>query len=203
MNDNAKTLETYEHNASAYIDGTRQVVAGDNKDWLDRTTGYLPPSSTILELGSGFGRDATYLENLGYGVICSDAVPRFVTSLRESGHNTQQINVLKDKFGGPYNLVLANMVLLHFDTEEVNRILNRVRTALTPQGVFSFSVRRGKGTEWSNDKLGAPRYYKYWSHSELWELMDSNDFDVVDMRNGDSTNLDKIYVIAKLALQSA
>jgi len=202
INDNAKTLEAYEQNADAYINGTRQVVTGDNKDWLDRVSGYLPTGATVLELGSGFGRDATYLEELGYDVVCSDAVPHFVTHLRKHGHHTQQINILKDSIGGPYNLILANMVLLHFDVEEVGTILGQVRTSLKPQGIFAFSVRRGEGTEWSSDKLGAPRFYKYWSHDELQRLMDTNGFGVTDMRDGDSTNLDKIYVIAKLVVQS-
>ena len=197
MNNNAITLASYQEKADEYVKGTRQIVTGDNKDWLDRMANLLKRDAEVLELGSGFGRDATYLESLGYKVICSDAVSSFIEHLRKGGHVTKFINVLEDSLEGPYDAILANMVFLHFDTNELVDILANVHNALKPSGLLAFSVRRGEGSEWSNDKLGAPRYYKYWSHEDLKGQIATAKFDLIDVRYGDSTNPDKIYVVAR------
>lgn len=147
MNNNAITLTSYEQRAEEYISGTRQIVTGDNKDWLDRFSGPLPQNANILELGSSFGRDATYLEERGYKVVCSDAVPSFINYLETAGHTTKFIDVLKDSLEGTYDAVLANMVFLHFDAKELALVLGKVKAALKPGGVLAFSVRRGEGSE--------------------------------------------------------
>lgn len=195
--DNSATLNTYEEHSQLYRESTRQVVSGDNKEWLDRVLDYLPQKAAILELGSATGRDATYLEQHGYDIMCSDAVHSFVKQLHADGHSARYIDALKDPLVGSYDLVLANMVFLHFTEPELVATLLKIRSIIKPAGLLAFSVREGTGEEWSNDKLHAPRFYKYWSQAELKQLLLDNQFDVVDIRKGDSTNLDKIYVIAR------
>ena len=197
QSNNAITVDTYEKNVEAYIANTRRDVTGDNKDWLDRVADIVPAGGTILEIGCGTARDASYLEAKGYDVTCSDAAHGFVKLLQGGGHRAKLLNALTDNFDGTYNAILANMVFLHFTVEELVRTLGKVRTSLQPGGILAFSVRRGEGSEWATDKLGAPRYYTYWSHEDLHKLLADTQFKIHDLRDGDSTNPDKIYVIAQ------
>jgi len=73
----------------------------------------LVGDGTVLELGSGPGWDAMYLESRGPRVLPSDGAPAFVQMLQAAGHQTRLLDVRVDDFGGPYAAVLADAVLLH------------------------------------------------------------------------------------------
>src|SRR4051812_14242475 len=95
-----------------YVEGTGQTVHGVVKAWIDRAIAGLPRDATIFEIGSAFGRDARYLTSSGYSVACSDAVPEFVDELRGRGFDARPFDIVRDAFDGPYDLILANAVLL-------------------------------------------------------------------------------------------
>lgn len=78
-----QTLASYEDNVVAYIEGTPQEVSGDVKKWIDETLNGLPVTSKILEVGSAFGRDASYIESKGCSVQRSDATIGFIDYLEK------------------------------------------------------------------------------------------------------------------------
>lgn len=63
--------------------------------------------------------------------------------------------------------MLANAVLLHFTADETRKVIQKVYSALNDNGVFAFSVKKGTGEVWSNEKLDAPRYFNYWDEADL------------------------------------
>jgi len=71
---NQKTIDTYKSKFNEYVQGTTKAVSGDAKKWIDDSLEGLDHSTTILELGSGFGRDADYISSCGYTVKCSDVL---------------------------------------------------------------------------------------------------------------------------------
>lgn len=164
MNDsNHQTIQSYEAHVQEYINGTPQDVSGIVKEWLDEAIAGLAKDAHILEFGSAFGRDAAYLQNLGYQVECTDATQAFVDLLKQKGFNARQLNAITDDLGGSYDLVLANAVLLHFTRDETKQVLQKVFAALNPGGTFAFTLKQGEGEKWSEDKLGAPRYFCFWA----------------------------------------
>jgi SAM-dependent methyltransferase len=164
---NAATLRTYQERAAAYVAGTTPAVSGPVRDWIDSTLAGLAPTARIFELGSAFGRDAAYIAARGFSVECSDAVPAFVDLLRASGVSARLFDVLADPLPGPYDLIFANAVLLHFTACEFDQVLGRLAGALAPGGRLAFSLKQGHGEEWSEAKLGAPRFFRYWQPDEL------------------------------------
>lgn len=195
---NGETLRSYAAHLQDYIDGTAQRLSGPSRDWVDRAVAGLPLSARLLELGSAFGRDATYLESLGYKVECSDAVEGFVALLRRKGFNARFLNLLTDDPGGPYDLILANAVFLHFTEEEFSGLLRRLAVALASGGRLAFSLKAGQGEGWSSAKLGAPRYFRYWTPESLEPLMARSglaDWSVWSVRT-ERAHADWLYVIA-------
>lgn len=178
LTSNAQTLYAYNHNVSSYIQGTPQEVSGSVQAWIDHTLTCIPFHATILEIGSAFGRDAAYIESKGHPVDRSDAADNFVNFLQEQGHNARHFNVLTDPLPVQYDLIFANAVFLHFKEEELHHVLNKVYNGLHPQGILSFSVKLGEGEEWTEEKVGAPRYFRYWQPQPLQDIVVQHGFEI-------------------------
>lgn len=173
---NKTTLSSYEAHTQDYIQNTPSEVSGGLKDWIDSALTGLPLNAKILEIGSGDGRDADYIESLGYDVECTDAAQAFVSILLEKGFNAHLHDAILDPITGSYDLVFANSVLHHFTHEEAILVTSKVLTALKPRGRFAFSLKRGRGEVWSTDKMNAPRYYHCWSRKEVEKLLRNTGF---------------------------
>ncbi len=187
--ENSKTLISYEHNVQAYVQGTPQTVDGPYKEWFDHFLSLIPKSGQILEIGSAFGRDADYIEFQGYTVERTDAARGFVKLQQSEGHEARILNAITDEILGPYDLILANAVFLHFTREQTTEVLHKCARALTSNGILAFSVKYGKGSEWKSAKLGAPKFYQYWMEDELTGLVESSGFSIDEVRriNGNKT----------------
>lgn len=176
------TLHSYESCINEYVANTpNEIISGDWKDWLDRTLSLLDPNAHIIEIGSGFGRDAQYIENRGFTVERTDAAAGFVNLLQQNGHSAHLFNILVDDFTSTYDLVFANAVFLHFTPQELQGVLAKINASLKDQGVLAFSLKKGEGEEWTTVKLGQPRYFCYWSRDRIQRLLESNGFAVVSI----------------------
>ncbi|WP_299039165.1 trans-aconitate 2-methyltransferase [uncultured Pseudokineococcus sp.] len=165
------TLESYQAAADVYRDQTPSpgpAVAG----FLDEVARRVG-SGSILEMGSGPGADATYLEARGPRVVRTDAVPAFVQMLRADGHQARVLDVRVDDLGGPYAGVLANAVLLHLTREEVADVLTRARDAVVDGGVLAITLKEGDGDAWTSAKLGLPRHFTYWREPQLRAVLEA------------------------------
>lgn len=196
---NQETISSYEAHVAEYIEGTPQEVTGDVKRWIDATLQDLPLDANILEFGSAFGRDAAYIEEKGYRIQRTDATQGFVDYLREHGHEAGQLNAITDELTDNYDLVFADAVLLHFTAKEVEVVLGKVLRSLSEGGRFSFSLKQGEGEEWSEAKLGAPRYFRYWQESEVIDLLKDVGYSDVDITDGSfgRSNAKWLHIIAK------
>ena len=180
--ENSKTLEAYESKFVEYVTVTIDTVQGSMKEWLDAAVKGLPFDAEILEIGSGSGRDAKYLQSQGYAVHCSDVPKGFLAILEAQGFDTQQLNIVTDEIKGSYDLVLANAVLLHFTDDDMHNVLRKIYASLHPNGRLAFSLMKGKGSRWTDNKIDAPRYFNYWEQDELEKLLRKIGFKNVDIQ---------------------
>lgn len=197
---NQKTLSAYESHIEEYINGTPQEVSGDVKNWINRTLDGLSIETRILEFGSAFGRDADYIEDLGYTVQRTDATVGFVEYLTKRGHEAEVLNIITDPLpGDSYDLIFADAVLLHLTTSELEAVVRKVRTALIDGGRFSFSLKSGIGEEWSDAKLGVPRYFRYWQQDDITEVLSKSGFSKIDVQEGSlgRNNAAWLHIIAQ------
>lgn len=199
---NERTLDSYNTHLQEYIDGTPHEVSSEFKLWIDKAINLLPSSSKVLEIGSAFGRDATYIESKGLSVARTDAAQSFVDYLNENGQSAKLFNVVTDDIEGSFSMIFANAVFLHLKPDELKQALAKVHGALDKGGILAFSVKRGNGSGWSDAKLGAPRFFQYWETASLLELLEDNKFNVVwssDETEGyrDSDPIKWIHIIAE------
>jgi SAM-dependent methyltransferase len=195
---NSETLRSYEARVAAYTNGTSHTVIGPAKDWIDANLSELGTDAKILEIGSAHGRDAAYFKEKGFSLECTDAVFGFVTQLRASGFQARVFNVLTDELAEKYDMIFANAVLLHFDRIEFNLVLKKLCSALEPGGRLAFSLKQGRGEGWSNEKIEAPRYFRYWERETLEPLLANTGFARWKLREAHTgrTHADWLFVTA-------
>ncbi|HEY3758511.1 MAG TPA: class I SAM-dependent methyltransferase [Solirubrobacteraceae bacterium] len=189
------TLETYEARASLYAAHDRGRHAAFVA-FLD-TFAALAGDGCVLELGSGPGRDADYLEGKGLRVIRTDAAASFVEMMRAAGHDARQLDVRTDDFGGPHNAVLADAVLLHLTRRQLEDVLRRLRAAIRDGGLLAFTVKQGTGEGWTTEKLGRPRYFVYWQEDALREVLSRTGWTVSSLEHSAGPTDDWLQVIAR------
>lgn len=169
-----RTLLAYERGADRYAERTDDHRAG----LVDDLLALVPAGSLVLELGSGPGRDADALEAAGLRVDRTDGAAAFVDRLRAAGHDARLLDVRDDDgprdadgrptpWGGPYDAVFADAVLLHVARDATGPVLERARRAVRPGGVLAATVKRGDGDGWSDRKLDDPRWFTYWTEDAL------------------------------------
>jgi len=64
-------------------------------------------------------------------------------TLQAAGHQTRLLDVRVDDFGGPYDAVLADAVLLHVTREQFVDVLQRARHAVASGGVLAITLKEG------------------------------------------------------------
>jgi cyclopropane fatty-acyl-phospholipid synthase-like methyltransferase len=166
------TLAAYEAGIEAYLRDTAELLE-PVRAFLDRIAALIP-GGRVLELGSGPGRDADYLESRGLTVQRSDGAAAFVQRLRAAGHaEARVLDVRGAELGGPYDGIVANAVLLHLARGELSDLLARAQRAVRTDGVLAFTVKEGDGEGWSQAKLPLPRHFTYWREPELVRVVES------------------------------
>jgi SAM-dependent methyltransferase len=179
-----KTIETYVDNFEVYKNKTVSIVDGEFKDFIDSFCAYLPASGNIFEIGSAQGRDARYIKLKGFNIFCTDIIPQALEELKRDGFQTDLYDFRdnpKDEWLGKFDGFFANAVLLHATQEIFEHALNNIIKILKENGVLAFSLKTGKGEEISLEKMGAPRYFKYYSKEELTHILNNYPYQILSL----------------------
>ena len=169
-----RTVRAYDLDAVAYAEASPVVpdsVRADVEDFARR----LGPGARVLEIGSGGGRDALLMEELGLRVRRTDITPGFVALLRERGHACDLLDPLVDDLSspdGPHDAVWANASLLHVERRHLSSVLARLGAVTRPGGLLRVSLKEGDGEGWStHGSVRHPRHFTYWRADALREVL--------------------------------
>jgi SAM-dependent methyltransferase len=162
-----RTLEHYERNAQAFLEGTRDHDVSQNiAALLDAIEG--TPPFRILDLGCGPGRDLRAFKALGHEPVGLDGSAHFV----EMAQNWSGCTVLHQDFvaldlpPASFDGVFANASLFHVPSAVLPDVLLRLHAALKPRGVLFSSNPRGHNEEgWNGPRYGC--YYDFETWSEV------------------------------------
>lgn len=173
----SRTLAHYQANAEGFREGTRDHDVSQNIDALLRHIDAAAPLS-ILDFGCGPGRDLRTFARLGHRPVGLDGCPQFVAMARaDSGCEVWHQDFLAlelpaERFDG----IFANAVLFHIPSQELPRVLRKLRASLKPGGVLFSSNPRGDNQEgWSGERYGA------WHDLDSWrQLLTAAGFDELE-----------------------
>ena len=93
---------------------------------------------------------------------------------------------------------MANAVLLHFNRDEAMLVIKKVFDSLNANGKFAFTLKQGDGEGWSEEKLGAPRFFCYWTVSQIREALESTGFGDVEISDDKAAvNATWLHIVAR------
>jgi len=142
---NRQTISSYEDYAEQYDAIVRHVPNPREQAALKRLVAIAGTGGQILEVGSGPGYDADFLESLGVNVRRTDATQRFLELQAARGKHGELLDLITDDLGGPYDAVLALCVLIHVPRDQTDQVLAKIAGSLRPGGAFLVSMRNGDG----------------------------------------------------------
>lgn len=151
-----RTIQSYEDYADRYDAAVGTVPNVADQAILRRLAGMVGSGGSVLEIGSGPGRDADFLETLGVKVRRTDATRRFLELQAARGKHGDLLNVITDELDGPYDAAVALCVLIHIPRDGIDHVLSKIAASLRPGGAFLVSMRDGDG------ETGGKYHTVYW-----------------------------------------
>ena len=137
------TLSWYRDNAIQYAEETRNSLVLDALwEFLSR----MKEGGTILDYGSGSGRDSAYFLDKGFSVDSLDGSAEMKAQAESLfGIKVKLASFLsleeKDKYDG----IWAQASILHLEEHDLRVALTLIERALKRDGVFYSSFRKGEG----------------------------------------------------------
>jgi SAM-dependent methyltransferase len=186
------TVRSYDAHVDEYAAGT-EVMPESVAANIARFVAGLRGGTRVLEIGSGPGRDAAALEQVGLSVRRTDVSGGFVRHLRAAGYVADQVDPLHDDLtdplrgGAPYDGVWANASLLHVRRDSLPVVLRRLAAVTRPGGTLLATFKEGEGDQWSvHGPIGAPRFFTFWREEALRDVLLQAGWDVLEVRYGEN-----------------
>jgi SAM-dependent methyltransferase len=165
---NEETVKVYDREAASWASRRQamddHVPGGWGWDWIMEALA-MAASRRILEVGSGTGQDADFMESLGYEVQRSDASRTFREMLAARQEKpVLALDVTKDPLPPGYGLIYASAVLHHLERGQARAFMSAARAAAP---ALAIATRMGFGQEVVSRSGITERYYCYWQPGEL------------------------------------
>jgi ubiquinone/menaquinone biosynthesis C-methylase UbiE len=189
------TRDTYDSIATSYSDKISGLVSdtwvGDyEKQLLDRFLQLIEALNLrILDIGCGNGKDTAYLMAKGATVVGIDYSSKMLQEAKrhvQSGvfhlMDMRNLEFPNNTFDG----VWANGCIYHVPKVELGQVLKEVIRVLKPVGIFSFNTKAGTGEGLEDNPksfAGGPRFYAYYTISEIKERLKEADLEVIEAKN--------------------
>lgn len=141
--------EYYEINAKQYAEAT---FSADMSEQYQRFLPLLKEGATILDIGSGSGRDACYFQKMGYQVTALEPSTHLCEEIQKvfSGtiiHSDIQHYQPEQQFDG----IWACASFLHLQEKEILDFFGKINCFLHDHGIIYLSGKNGISTGKAND----------------------------------------------------
>ncbi len=156
---------------------------------LMREKGAKVKGSKILDLGCGIGRDALLARKVGMeymGVDLSDGMLSIARNIVKEA-NFRKMDAAKLDFeDNEFDVIWASAILLHLDSEDLDKTLNEIKRVLKP-GKFIFITleKRKKGRKRKKIKISkkgnkkVKRFFSLYTKQEFEEILDEKEFEIL------------------------
>ena len=144
------TLSWYRDNAIQYAEETRNSLVLDALwEFLSR----MKEGGTILDYGSGSGRDSAYFINKGFSVDSLDGSAEMKAQAeRLFGIKVKLSSFLSLEEKEKYDGIWAQASILHLEEHDLRVALTLIERALKRDGVFYSSFRKGEEDGYENGR---------------------------------------------------
>ena len=130
-------------------------------------------ATSLIEIGSGPGRDGLFFQHNGLSVVCTDPSAAMVERCRAKGLDARQMDVLHLDFApASFDAAYALNSLLHVPRADMPTALASVREVLRPGGLFYMGVYGGTDGEgiYEGDHYEPKRFFSRYTDEGLQAL---------------------------------
>jgi len=148
---------------------------------------HIPEYGRILDAGCGPGRDARIFSELDYEVTGIDFSSALLDIARETAPRAHFLEKsLEDLSIFPsasFDGVWANASLHHIAKQQLSGVFIEMHRILQPKGILYVSVKMGIGESLEPDQRygGVPKYWAYYSETEMVDLLKRNGFEILNI----------------------
>ena len=132
----------------------------------------LKPQSEILEIGSGVGTLALWMEKQGHKVMCVEPAEKAAEKARERKLKVFQTRFQDFHTDQKFDSVVAISSLIHIPLSEMPTQIKRISELLKPKGIAIFSFIEGQGECYEDPtEKEKKRFFSKFTEHELNELL--------------------------------
>ena len=132
----------YDDSAEAFIDQTRRVDMAEHRA---RFLSKIPAHASVLDAGSGSGRDAEAFKSSGYNVYAFDGSKSMVEATRSfAGVPTRLLRFEDFEWDRQFDGVWACASLLHVHRSDLAPVLSKLASAMIGGGILYASFKFGQ-----------------------------------------------------------
>jgi len=167
------TLETYDKIAERWH--KEHKIPGF---WKNEMTLFnkLLPSGSLLEIGSGGGRDAKELIQLGYKYTGTDISSGLLEIAKKEIPTATflQQSVYDLNFAEKFDGFWASAVLLHIPKTRIAEALGKIHHVVKTNGIGFISMKQGSGETFYDN-----RFFAYYTQEEFRNILIKNNYRVL------------------------
>lgn len=137
--------------------------------------------STLLDIGSGTGRDSKFFMNNRIKVIAVDLSDEMIRLCREKGIESYQLDFYNlHQIDKKFDAVWSMNSLLHVEKANLDLVLEEIGSMLNPLGLFFMGVYGGEDSEgiWQNDLYIPHRFFSFYTDEKIKKVL-STHFQVI------------------------
>jgi tRNA (uracil-5-)-methyltransferase TRM9 len=165
------TVDSYSQFAANYAVATRDFTRYPGLEAEIHEFVASLSDGIIADIGSGSGRDATFIASLGYRVVAIDSSYELLHTLTASEFkvgllcgDVRTLPVRSNTFAG----AIVSGVLLHLPRRLCPQALAEIRRVLDVGGQVLISMKHGHGEGWrTTDEFPLPRWFTYYDPTEF------------------------------------
>lgn len=189
--DEINTINSYNANAHAFASSrSDQTAWAKEKNTLISLSG----KGSVIDIGSGGGRDTQFFISKGYtyvGIDYSDGLLQ-EARLANPGATFLKQSVYNLKFPPKtFDLFWACAILLHIPKHKINVALQSIRRILKPHAVGCITLKKGEGervVQGDHKGLNYSRFFSFYEQDEFAEVLHKNEFTIKESYITDHSN---------------
>ena len=154
---------------------------------IEKFIDLLPIGATILDIGSGSGRDAKELTKRGVKVVGIDYSPNLINIAKTNAPLAEFHEMDIEEIAFPacsFDGVWAACSLSHIPKKTLPNILQKIRYLLKERGCFYLTLKKGAKEALIKDLRYEGNFEKYWAfyeEEELQKLLEAAKFKILEL----------------------
>lgn len=156
----------------------------------------------LLEIGSGPGALALWLQKNGYNVTCLEPAENLAELAIEKGLNVHTSTIQKFNADRKFDAIVAISSLIHVPKKELPHQIEKIANMLTADGTLFVSFIQGENEGLDDPtRSGKFRYFSYWKEEEIETLL-SPYFDLVEKDQIYNQKMNRTFLLEVYRLKS-